>query len=91
MCAVNPFRVNDYFDGSIPGLSLRSNPGLKLANAFGVVHSSPALFIPFAEHTGYIKVLTQWVLAEAIRQCGEWCRAGLRLQISVNISASRSC
>jgi diguanylate cyclase len=48
---------------------------------------SPALFIPFAEHTGYIKVLTQWVLAEAIRQCGEWCRAGLRLQISVNISA----
>jgi diguanylate cyclase (GGDEF)-like protein len=47
----------------------------------------PALFIPFAEHTGYIKVLTQWVLAEAIRQCGEWCRAGLRLQISVNISA----
>jgi diguanylate cyclase (GGDEF)-like protein len=48
---------------------------------------SPALFVPFAEHTGYIKVLTQWVLAEAIRQCGEWCRAGLRLQISVNISA----
>jgi diguanylate cyclase len=48
---------------------------------------SPALFIPFAEHTGYIKVLTQWVLAEAIRQCGEWCRAGLRLRISVNISA----
>jgi diguanylate cyclase (GGDEF)-like protein len=48
---------------------------------------SPALFIPFAEHTGYIKVLTQWVLAEAIRQCGAWCHAGLRLQISVNISA----
>lgn len=48
---------------------------------------SPALFIPFAEHTGYIKVLTQWVLQEAIRQCSEWCRDGLRLQISVNISA----
>jgi diguanylate cyclase (GGDEF)-like protein len=48
---------------------------------------SPILFVPFAEHTGYIKVLTQWVLAEAIRQCGEWCRNGLRLQISVNISA----
>ena len=48
---------------------------------------APALFIPFAEHTGYIKVLTQWVLAEAVRQCGEWCRNGLRLQISVNISA----
>ena len=32
----NPFRVNFFFINSIPGLSLRSNPGLKLANAFGV-------------------------------------------------------
>ena len=31
----NPFRVNDN-SCLIPGLSLRSNPGLKLANAFGV-------------------------------------------------------
>lgn len=51
----------------------------------GVV--SPGLFIPFAEHTGYIKVLTRWVLREAIRQCGEWVRQGLKLQVSVNISA----
>jgi EAL domain-containing protein (putative c-di-GMP-specific phosphodiesterase class I) len=48
---------------------------------------SPAEFIPFAEHTGYIKVLTRWVLGEAIRQCAEWLREGIRLQISVNISA----
>jgi len=47
----------------------------------------PALFIPFAEHTGYIKVLTRWVLQEAVRQCGVWRRDGLKLQISVNISA----
>ena len=47
----------------------------------------PALFIPFAEHTGYIKVLTHWVLGEAIRQCGVWRREGLQLQVSVNISA----
>jgi diguanylate cyclase (GGDEF)-like protein len=47
----------------------------------------PALFIPFAEHTGYIKVLTHWVLGEAIRQCGEWRRDGVQLQVSVNISA----
>ena len=26
-----------HFDVPIPGLSLRSNPGLKLANAFGVI------------------------------------------------------
>ncbi|HSE17499.1 MAG TPA: hypothetical protein VLB46_10630 [Pyrinomonadaceae bacterium] len=32
----NPFRVAIELDFSIPGLSLRSNPGLKLANAFGV-------------------------------------------------------
>ena len=51
----------------------------------GVV--SPGLFIPFAEHTGYIKVLTRWVLREAIRQCGAWIKQGLRLQVSVNISA----
>ena len=47
----------------------------------------PDQFIPFAEHTGYIKLLTRWVLREAVRQCGEWLRQGLRLQISVNISA----
>lgn len=47
----------------------------------------PALFVPFAEQTGYIKLLTRWVLREAVRQCGEWLRDGLRLQISVNISA----
>jgi len=47
----------------------------------------PAQFIPFAEHTGYIKLLTRWVIREAVRQCGEWLRAGLVLQVSVNISA----
>jgi diguanylate cyclase (GGDEF)-like protein len=48
---------------------------------------TPAQFIPFAEHTGYIKLLTRWVLREAVRQCGEWLREGLALQVSVNISA----
>ncbi len=48
---------------------------------------SPGEFIPFAEHTGYIKVLTRWVLNEAIRQCGEWRAKGLLLRVSVNISA----
>ncbi|HEY5019585.1 MAG TPA: EAL domain-containing protein [Steroidobacteraceae bacterium] len=47
----------------------------------------PALFIPFAEHTGYIKVLTRWVLSEAIRQCGVWLRQHLDIEISVNLSA----
>jgi diguanylate cyclase (GGDEF)-like protein len=47
----------------------------------------PAAFIPFAEHTGYIKVLTRWVLEEAVRQIGQWRREGMELQVSVNISA----
>ena len=47
----------------------------------------PGLFIPFAEHTGYIKILTRWVLSEAIRQCGAWLRQGLQVEISVNLSA----
>jgi hypothetical protein len=33
----NPFRVATQDEMMIPGLSLRSNPGLKLANAFGVI------------------------------------------------------
>jgi diguanylate cyclase (GGDEF)-like protein len=48
---------------------------------------APEQFIPFAEQTGYIKLLTRWVLREAVRQVGEWQRSGLRLQVSVNISA----
>ena len=47
----------------------------------------PGLFIPFAEHTGYIKMLTRWVLTEAIRQCGVWLRRQLHIEISVNLSA----
>jgi len=35
MCGHNPFRVQT--GGAVTGLSLRSNPGLKLANAFGVI------------------------------------------------------
>ena len=47
----------------------------------------PAAFIPFAEHTGYIKALTRWVLQEAVRQAGQWRNQGMELQVSVNISA----
>ncbi len=47
----------------------------------------PGEFIPFAEQTGYISAITRWVLAHAIDQCGRWNRSGLRLKMSVNISA----
>ena len=46
----------------------------------------PAEFIPFAEQTGFIKVLTRWVLDEAIRQCGAWHAKGIALKVSINLS-----
>lgn len=75
-----------------PKVSLRSSNVSAVEALVRWVHPtrglvSPALFIPFAEHTGYIKVLTRWVLREAIRQCGEWVAQGLALRVSVNISA----
>jgi diguanylate cyclase (GGDEF)-like protein len=47
----------------------------------------PEQFIPFAEHTGYIKAITQCVVAKALAQLEQWHAAGIALNISVNISA----
>ena len=48
---------------------------------------SPADFIPFAEQTGNIRMITRWVINSAIAQCGAWQAAGHPLKISINISA----
>ncbi|MBX9794154.1 MAG: EAL domain-containing protein [Burkholderiaceae bacterium] len=45
----------------------------------------PGDFIPFAEQTGFIRVITRWVIRRAIRQCGEWQAQGIRVAVSVNI------
>ena len=47
----------------------------------------PSEFVPLAEQTGYIRTITQWVLAHAVAQCAEWRNRGLPMNISVNISA----
>lgn len=52
---------------------------------YGMV--SPGEFIPLAERTGSIQVLTGWVIVEVLRQLQAWNGCGLRLQISLNISA----
>jgi diguanylate cyclase len=52
---------------------------------YGMV--SPAEFIPLAERTGSIQLLTAWVMGEALRQLHEWASTGLYLQLSVNVSA----
>ncbi len=48
----------------------------------------PDDFIPLAERTGLIKPLTMWVLNESLRQCATWNQQGIRLGISVNLSAA---
>ncbi len=47
----------------------------------------PDAFIPIAEQTGLIKALTTQVLGAAIEQAKAWERSGLRVQVSVNVSA----
>lgn len=48
---------------------------------------APDQFIPFAEQTGYIKVISQWVADKAIGQIAVWEAAGIHLAVSVNVSA----
>ena len=48
---------------------------------------APDEFIPFAEQTGYIRVITQWVLDTALKQTAAWRLRGLELNMCVNISA----
>jgi EAL domain-containing protein (putative c-di-GMP-specific phosphodiesterase class I) len=47
---------------------------------------SPLEFIPFAEQTGYIRAITQWVLAHAVAQCAAWRADGLAVNVSINLS-----
>jgi EAL domain-containing protein (putative c-di-GMP-specific phosphodiesterase class I) len=47
----------------------------------------PDRFIPFAEQTGFIKIITAWVIDAAVRQGAAWSAAGRPTRISVNISA----
>ncbi len=46
----------------------------------------PAEFISLAERTGFIKSLTLWVLDTALRQCADWHREGVNINVSVNLS-----
>ena len=47
---------------------------------------SPGEFIPLAERTGSIQLLTTWVLEDVMRQLREWGGRGLHVQVSLNIS-----
>ncbi len=49
---------------------------------------SPAEFIPLAERASVLPDLSRWVLGAAIAQLGLWQRAGLDLDVAVNLSAA---
>ncbi|MES2318960.1 MAG: EAL domain-containing protein [Pseudomonadota bacterium] len=46
----------------------------------------PDEFIPFAEQTGFIRVLTRWVLDRSAAACQQLAQQGIHLKISVNLS-----
>src|SRR5205085_5793391 len=47
----------------------------------------PDNFIPFSEKTGFIRVLTRWVLERSAAICSDLAAQGTHLKISVNLSA----
>ncbi len=47
----------------------------------------PDNFIPFSEKTGFIRILTRWMLEQAAILCRDLAAQGSHLKISVNISA----
>jgi EAL domain-containing protein (putative c-di-GMP-specific phosphodiesterase class I)/GGDEF domain-containing protein len=48
---------------------------------------APGEFIPVIEQTSLARATTRWVLERALRQLSSWQRAGLALQLAVNVSA----
>ena len=46
----------------------------------------PDAFIPFAEQTGVISIITEWVIRAALAQCREWRIGGLDARVAINIS-----
>ena len=47
----------------------------------------PDEFIPLAEQSGNIGLITKWVIRRAIRHCAEWNHSGLDMSVAVNLSA----
>jgi diguanylate cyclase (GGDEF)-like protein len=61
-----------------------------LARWFHATHGfiPPSEFIPYAERTGTIGLLTRWVVQNAVRQCRQWADQGLDIEVSVNLSTA---
>lgn len=51
---------------------------------YGVI--DPEQFIGVAETSGLIRPLTRWVLGTVVAQCSAWHRAGIEINVAVNLS-----
>ncbi|MFC7421092.1 putative bifunctional diguanylate cyclase/phosphodiesterase [Iodobacter arcticus] len=49
---------------------------------------APSVFIPFAEQTGKLRAITEWVVHDVLMQAAVWIEEGLELCISVNVGVS---
>ena len=47
---------------------------------------NPALFVSFAEKTGFITELTHWVLESSIAQIAQWAKEKLDVSVAVNVT-----
>lgn len=47
----------------------------------------PDEFIRLAEHSGLISRVTDWMIAQVIRQLAEWQQQGIEMSVAVNLSA----
>ncbi|TJZ69045.1 putative bifunctional diguanylate cyclase/phosphodiesterase [Chitiniphilus eburneus] len=48
----------------------------------------PNDFIPFAEQTGRLRAITQWVIEDVLERAVQWAREGIVLTVSVNVGMS---
>lgn len=74
-----------------PKIALRNNQVVAVEALVRWVHPErgmifPDQFIPFSEQTGFIRLLTLWVVENAARACKTWLAQGLHLKVSVNLS-----
>jgi len=50
---------------------------------------SPYVFIPIAEHNGFITDLGKWILESAIEQKKRWEEMGMDIKVSINVAAKQ--
>jgi len=49
----------------------------------------PSIFIPIAEHNGFILELGKWILETAIKQKKSWEEQGIDIKLSINVAAKQ--